>query len=77
MKILKAIVAIAILLGGPLLGTILVVLIGSFLWMPDDPNFIANGGHGSPGDGFLSIGLIFVGGIVVLYKPKTQDQIST
>jgi len=45
MKILKAIAAIAILLVGPLLGFVIALLVAG-LWTPDDPNFVANGGHG-------------------------------
>lgn len=83
MKILKAIAAIAILLVGPLLGFVIALLVAG-LWTPDDPNFVANGGHCSPGDGFLGIGLIFasliisvpvsilLAGVVFLRKPKAQ-----
>jgi hypothetical protein len=28
---------------------------------PSDPNFVANGSHGSPGDGFLVMGLAALG----------------
>jgi len=51
MRIVKA---IAIVLIGPLLG-ILVAFVLAILALPPDPNFIKNGGHGSPGDGFLII----------------------
>jgi hypothetical protein len=49
MKIVKA---IAILLIGPLLGVLIVVILALFA-LPQDPNFVRNGGHGSPGEGFL------------------------
>jgi len=55
MKIVKA---IAIVLIGPLLG-ILVAIILAVCTLPPDPNFASNGGHGSPGDGFLIILYIF------------------
>jgi hypothetical protein len=49
MRFLKA---IAILIFGPLFG-ILVAFILVGLALPSDPNFVANGGHAAPGDGFL------------------------
>jgi|HubBroStandDraft_4_1064222.scaffolds.fasta_scaffold993884_1 hypothetical protein len=49
---MKVVKAIAILLIGPLLGVSIAVILALFA-LPPDPNFVANGGHGSPGDGFL------------------------
>jgi hypothetical protein len=82
MKLLKA---IAILLLGPLLGTLVAFFLGAVA-SPPGPNFAANGGHGSPGDGFLIIGFVVVSllisvpvsiwlaGVVLFRKPKAQDQ---
>jgi hypothetical protein len=78
MKIAKA---AAILVLGPLLGILLGLIVGA-LASPPDPNFVANGSHGSPGDGFLVMGCIALGFVVsvfvsialasnVLRKPKS------
>ncbi len=56
MRIVKA---MAILLIGPLVG-ILMAFFLAILALPPDPNFISNGGHSSPGDGFLIMGYIFL-----------------
>jgi hypothetical protein len=80
---MRVVKAIAIVVIGPVLG----VLIGSFLGalaLRPDPNFVANGGHAAPGDGFLIIGYVLVSllisipssvllaGIVLFRKPKAQ-----
>jgi hypothetical protein len=78
MKIAKA---AAILVLGPLLGILLGFIVGAFA-IPPDPNFVANGSHGSPGDGFLIMGCAALGFVVsvfvsialtwtVLRKPKS------
>jgi hypothetical protein len=80
MKIAKA---AAILVLGPLLGILLGLIIGA-LAIPPDPNFVANGGHGSPGDGFLIMGCVAMGFAVsvfasialagsVLRKPRNAE----
>ncbi len=56
MKIMKA---IAILLFVPLLGVFLAFFVGAIA-LPADPNFVNNGGHGAPGDGFAIMGFIFI-----------------
>ena len=57
MKIAKA---ATILVLGPLLGILLGLIVGA-LASPPDPNFVANGSHGSPGDGFLVMGCAALG----------------
>jgi hypothetical protein len=57
MRIAKA---ATILVLGPLIGVFLGFIIGA-LATPSDPNFVANGSHGSPGDGFLVMGLAALG----------------
>jgi hypothetical protein len=52
--------AAAILLLGPLLGVFLGFIVGAVV-APRDPNFVANGSHGSPGDGFLVMGCAGLG----------------
>lgn len=47
--------ALALLVIGPVLGVFVGFLVGALV-LPDDPNFVANGGHASPGDGFLVLG---------------------
>jgi hypothetical protein len=77
--LLKTLVTIAILLGGPLLGILIAILYAGF----------ASDGGGSPGDGFLGILCIF-GSLIIsvptsiffavfflLRKPKVQTQTST
>jgi hypothetical protein len=83
MKFLKA---LAILLFGALLGIVVALILGA-LALPPDPNFVANGGHASPGDGFLILPYLFtslvvsiplsilLAGVVLFRKPKTQNQI--
>jgi len=59
----KVLGAIAILLFGPLLA----VLIAFFLAMislPQDPNFVSNGGHAAPGDGILILVYVFISLVV-------------
>jgi TRAP-type C4-dicarboxylate transport system permease small subunit len=80
MKVLKA---ISILVIGPILGILVAFFLG-VLALPADPNFVANGGHAAPGDGFLTMGLIFlalivsvplsaiIAGFVLFQKPKNQ-----
>ncbi len=53
---MKALKAIAIVLGGPLAGIFVAFVLGALSLRPD-PNFA---GHGSPGDGFLVIGYVLV-----------------
>jgi hypothetical protein len=86
MKVLKA---AAILLIGPLVGFLIAFFL-SAIALPPDPNFVANGGHAAPGDGFLVLGFMFVSlvisiplsavlaGFVLFLKPnnQTKDQIS-
>jgi hypothetical protein len=78
MKIAKA---AAILVLGPLLGALLGLIVGAPA-SPPAPNFVANGSHGSPGDGFLIMGCVALGFVVsvfvsialawfVLRKPRT------
>jgi hypothetical protein len=81
MKILKAVL---ILLLGPTIGLFVAFVLGA-LAIPADPNFQANGSHGSPGDGFLIMPLISVSLIisvplsvwkaaaVLLGQPKPND----
>jgi hypothetical protein len=80
MKIAKA---AAILVLGPLLGIFLGFIIGA-LASPPDPSFVANGSHGSPGDGFLIMGCAALGFLVsvfvsialagsVLRKPRSAE----
>lgn len=57
MRIAKA---AAILVLGPLLGISLGLIVGA-LASPPDPHFVANGSHGSPGDGFLIMGCVALG----------------
>ncbi|MGD0566758.1 MAG: hypothetical protein ABSA78_00010 [Candidatus Sulfotelmatobacter sp.] len=83
MKVLKA---LSILLFGPLLGIVVAFILGSLALSPD-PNFVANGGHASPGDGFQIMGYvaislvisvplsIFLAGVVLFRKPKAQNQV--
>jgi hypothetical protein len=85
MKFLKA---LAILLSGPLLGIIIALILGS-LALPPDPNFVANGGYASPGDGCLILPYLFTSlvvsipisilltGVVLFRKPKAQEQVET
>ena len=63
MKIAKA---AAIFVLGPLLGVLLGLIVGAFA-TPPDPNFIANGSHGSPGDGFLIMGCAALGFVVSVF----------
>ena len=55
---MKIVAAIAILLIGPLVGILVAVILASFA-LPPDPSFVSNGGHASPGDGFLIIPYVF------------------
>ena len=85
MKFLRA---IAILLSGPLLGIVAALILGSLALRPD-PNFAANGGHASPGDGFLILPYLFISllvtvplsivlaGVALFRKPKDQRQAGT
>ncbi len=85
MKFLKA---IAILVFGPSLGMIVAFIMGAVA-LPLDPNFVANGGHASPGDGFsilpyllisllVSVPLsVVLAGVVLFRKPKDQRQAGT
>jgi hypothetical protein len=78
MKFLKA---LAILLFGPLLGIVVAFILGSLALRPD-ANFITNGGHASPGDGFQVMGYvalslvisvplsILLAGVVVFRRPR-------
>jgi hypothetical protein len=81
MKFLKA---LAMLLFGPLLGVVVALMLGA-LTLPPDPNFVANGGHASPGDGFLILPYLFISlmvsvpvsillaGVVLFRKPKPES----
>jgi hypothetical protein len=85
MKFLKV---LAILLFGPLLGMAVALILGS-LALPPDPNFVANGGRPSPGDGFSILLYLFfsllvsvplslvLAGVVLFRKPKDQRQAGT
>jgi|HubBroStandDraft_5_1064220.scaffolds.fasta_scaffold252383_2 hypothetical protein len=85
MKFLKA---LAILLFGPLLGILIAFILGSLASSPD-PNFVANGGHASPGDGFQIMGYVAISLVisvplsiwlavaVIFRKPKAQNQVET
>lgn len=80
---MKVVKAIAILLIVPFLGLVVAVILG-LLALPPDPNFVANGSHASPGDGFLLMFYIvaslvitvplsvLLAGIVLFRKPKLQ-----
>ncbi len=82
MKFLKAIV---ILVFGPLIGIVFALILGS-LALPSDPNFVANGGHASPGDGFLILPYLFISllisvpssillaGVVLFASPRIKDK---
>jgi hypothetical protein len=86
MKVLKA---AAILLIGPLGGLLIAFFLSAFV-LPPDPNFVSDGGHAAPGDGFIVLGFMFVSlvvsiplsaalaGFVLFRKPnsQTKDQIS-
>jgi hypothetical protein len=54
---------IAVMLFGPLLGIFAGFVVG-VVAMPQDPNFVSNGGHGAPGDGILVIVFTLVGLVV-------------
>jgi hypothetical protein len=80
---MRVITALAILVGGPILGILIAVVVSGFS-LPPDPNFASNGGHAAPGDGFLVLGYVFVslllsvplsilGAGVVLFRKKKQD----
>jgi hypothetical protein len=58
--------AATILVLGPLLGTLLGFSVGTFA-IPPDPNFVANGSHGSPGDGFLIMGCAALGFVLSVF----------
>lgn len=79
-KILKA---FAILLGGPILGLFIALLLG-VACMPSDPNFVANGGHVAPGDGIpvallvllsviISVPTIYFAVMVLLKKAPPEN----
>jgi hypothetical protein len=82
MRFLKA---IAILLFSPLLGILVALFLGAVAMHPD-PNFAANGGHASPGDGFGIMGFILLSLLVsvpvsiwrarvaLFGKPQTQNR---
>ncbi len=55
--------AIAILIGGPSIALMVALIIGGF-GLRSDPNFLANGGHAAPGDGFLFI-LLAIGALAI------------
>ena len=60
MKIAKT---LAIMLFGAIAG-IMAGFCVSLLMLPPDSNFVANGGHAAPGDGFLVFGYTFLGLLV-------------
>jgi len=81
----KVLGAIAILLFGPLLG-ILIALLLAALSLPPDPNFVNNGGHAAPGDGFLVIMYVFIslaasvplsiwGAVVILFRSSKETRL--
>ena len=55
----KILGAIAALVFGPLLGAVIAFVVAE-LSLPADPNFVSNGGHAAPGDGFLIIPYVFI-----------------
>jgi hypothetical protein len=55
----KVLGATAALVFGPLLG-IVVAFVAAEFSLPLDPNFLSNGGHAAPGDGFLIILYVFI-----------------
>ena len=85
---MKFLNALAIVLFGPLFGIVVAFIPGSLALSPD-PNFVANGGHASPGDGFQIMGFvaaslvisvplsIFLAGVVLFRKPKARNQLET
>jgi len=85
MKLLKV---AAILVFGPVVGVVVALLLGSFALRPD-PNFVANGGHAAPGDGFVILPYLFFSllisiplsiapaGVVLFRKPEGQRQSET
>jgi hypothetical protein len=85
MKFLKG---IAILIFGPLFGILVAFILGG-LALPTNPNFVANGGHAAPGDGYLILPFLFIcllvsvpvsillAGIVLFRKPKERSQPET
>ena len=60
--------AFAILLGGPILGLFIALLLG-VACMPSDPNFVANGGHVAPGDGIPVALLVLLSVIISVPTP--------
>jgi hypothetical protein len=88
MKVSRALLAIAVLFFGPLLGIVVALILGG-LALPPDPNFAANGGHAAPGDGFVILPYLFfsllvsvplsilLAGGILFYKPKAQNQVET
>jgi hypothetical protein len=78
----KVLGAVAVLLLGPLFGILIAFLLAE-LSLPPDPNFASNGGHASPGDGFLiiiyvlislaaSVPLSIWGAVVILFRSGNQ-----
>jgi hypothetical protein len=76
----KVLRAIAVLFIGPLLGILIAFLLAA-LSLRSDPNFLNNGGHAAPGDGFLaiiyalislaaSVPLSIWGALVILFRPS-------
>ena len=74
--------AIVVLLVGPLLG-ILIAFFLAELSLPPDPNFVSNGGHAAPGDGFLiiiyvlislaaSVPLSIWGAVLILFRSRKE-----
>ena len=79
---MRVIRVLAILVGGPVLGILIAVVVSGFA-LPPDPNFASNGGHATPGDGFLILGYVFfslllsvplsiLGAGVVLFRKKIK-----
>ena len=86
MKLVRAIPrvlgAIVVLLMGPLVGILIAFLLAE-LSIPPDPNFVSNGGHAAPGDGFLiviyvlislaaSVPLSIWGAVVIIFRSKNE-----
>jgi hypothetical protein len=79
----KVLGAFAVLLLGPLFGILIAFLLAA-LSLRSDPNFVSNGGHAAPGDGFLIIIYVFISlaatvplsvlaACVILFRPSKDE----